>query len=120
MCFGGKNSDKAESCRRFCITIFLANGSKIFRKTFFLEKIREFKISVFEIYFRNFENDFGEKKIWSQDKPHVDENSKAWNGKEFDFEVEEKSIRKLFRQMSAEKRFVKNFNFFDTKFLKIL
>ena len=62
---------------------------------------------------------FGEKKeIWSQDKPLVDENSKAWNGKEFDSEVVGKSIRKLFHQMSAEKRFVTFIIF--RKFLKIL
>ena len=120
MCFGGK-SDKAESCRRFCITIFLANGSKIFRiqkfsifEFFFNSRIRNFEIvilkfifeiTIFKIFFRR------EREIWSQDKPRVDENSKAWNGKEFDSEVVGKSIRKSFHQMSAEKRFVTFQNF---------
>ena len=59
----------------------------------------------FESYFQM--KFFGDKReIWSQDKPLVDENSKGWNGKEFDSEVVGKSIRKLFHQMSAEKRFV--------------
>ena len=114
MCFGGK-SDKAESCRRFCITIFLANGSKIFRiqKFSIFEIFREFENSKFWNFRNNyFWNFFGEiKEIWSQDKPRVDENSKAWNGKEFDSEVVGKSIRKSFHQMSAEKRFVTFHNF---------
>lgn len=50
MCFGGK-SDKAESCRRFCITIFLANGSKIFR----IQKFSIFDFFFFNSRIRNFE-----------------------------------------------------------------
>ena len=58
MCFGGK-SDKAESCRRFCITIFLANGSKIFRiqkfsifEIFINSRIRNFEIIILKVIFK--------------------------------------------------------------------
>ena len=49
---------------------------------------------------------FKKKRDLIPEKPHVDGNSKAWNGKEFDFEVEEKSIPKSYHRMSDEKRFV--------------
>ena len=91
---------------------WIKNISILFWINFLIREFEIFKLEFLKFINEIFKMKFFWREIWSQDKPHVDENSKAWNGKEFDSEVEERSIRKLFRQMSAEKRFVTKFEIF--------